>query len=261
LRAKWFLDLTAAGVASGGNRIAVSRGGGRTCLYRLSNAPFSEVIKPMMAGIKNRNLSRDEIDRGKKSGDHFWTAVADEYNKDVSFYGELAHDMQWPGAIPKPASFAGLAKVAPTKVKESYKKLTKEYDNVIAMWNQSGTHQSGLPKPIGDFTTQQIIRYFHEFVHGQPDILSIVTKGLSDDGFSESTNNNRKRKGVTVTNPRNRSAGKQDASSDTLIQLIATQGELTESRNHQAMVSSEQKMVSSIHRSLHKLQDRRRAFI
>lgn len=159
----------------------------------MANVLFSEYIKPMLAKLGGR-LTRAELDRGDKTDTQFWNAVAIEYNNaDKIEYGELAHDVKWPGNTkPNPAVFS---RITATRLMESYKNLTKEYDIIISKWKKSGNHENDLPQPISDFTDRYIIRYFHEFVHGHPDILSTVLKDLPPGVFSESTSNGRKRKG------------------------------------------------------------------
>jgi hypothetical protein len=140
---------------------------------------------------------------------NFWDVVTTEYNdEDKIEYGELAHDVQWPMTKPNPAVFA---QVTAVQLIESYKKMTKNYDRVIANWKKSGNHEIDLPtKPISDFTDQYILLYLHKFVHAYPEILSLVIKSLPEGVFTESTNNNnrRKRKGPP-NNRNNRATGAQ----------------------------------------------------
>jgi hypothetical protein len=187
-------EAAEAGIAPADDGIAVASGGHiRIDNYRMANVLFSEYIKPMLAKLGGR-LTRAELDRGDKTDTQFWNAVAIEYNNaDKIEYGELAHDVKWPGNTkPNPAVFS---RITATRLMESYKNLTKEYDIIISKWKKSGNHENDLPQPISDFTDRYIIRYFHEFVHGHPDILSTVLKDLPPGVFSESTSNGRKRKG------------------------------------------------------------------
>jgi hypothetical protein len=94
---------------------------------------------------------------------------------------------------------------------------------VVSMWKKSGNHDNDLPtKPISDFTEKYIIRYFHEFVHGQPDVLSRVLKDLEEGVFSESTNSNsRKRKGGP--NRRNHKAVSTTAQDEVFGEIASSQ--------------------------------------
>jgi hypothetical protein len=96
-------EAAAAGIGSAINHIAVPSGGIRIDNYRLINVLFSDLIKPLLANLGG-TLTRAQVDRGEKSDAEFWKSVETEYNdKEKIEYGELAHDVKWPGTKPSSA--------------------------------------------------------------------------------------------------------------------------------------------------------------
>jgi hypothetical protein len=113
------------------------------------------------------------------------------------------------------------SQITAARLSESFKNLTKEYDEVVQIWKQSGRHESDLETlPISDFTKRYVILYLHEFVHGQPDILSNVCKDLEAGVFTESSNTSKKRKGGHTRS--RKAAGTQD---ETMAKIATAQVE------------------------------------
>jgi hypothetical protein len=128
---------------------------GKVNRFRLLNVLFGDSIRPRLHE-RARNLHKNEMTLGRKTGQSFYEVVVDEYHSlDIDDYDE----QQFPGIVKlsatnKPSVWTPINW---QKAKEMTNTIFLEYEKACVRWKQSGNHHGEFnEKSFSDFANNVV---------------------------------------------------------------------------------------------------------
>lgn len=152
---------------------------------RLINVLFGDVVRPQLA-LRAKAIPKDDLTRGRKTGQDFYELVVKEYHSKTEFYGVNHFDDQVQfSSANQPDRWS---QITWKKAKESATSLLKEYDNICRP--RSGKHDD-FDEAVAPLLRKEPIKsapllYLHEFVQKYPDALYSMLGKLPNGVFMES---------------------------------------------------------------------------
>lgn len=178
----------------------------------INNVRFINVLakEDIKAALLQRGTqkTRAQLDSGADPDGDLFNTIADTYNdsEDESLV-DLKFNVQWTKA-PEPNRFQA---INAEKACQTFKDLSKKYEQCFSNWKKSGHHGDIPTKPFHDFVgSSNYLDYLHELLQETPGLMETFKGDLPVGVFSEGDRTN--------TRPRKR----PKKSSDESMEKIAT---------------------------------------